>query len=179
MHRLSVRIRPLPRRKQRSPGWTTPEWRRGRMLASVSRPTSRSDGYSLDSVMVGSKKRLIPFRDQTSDGRSRDGSHDNAGKCSRRKRRLYVLKTSCCFNGFMKDEVKFQELPIRRCLGFEAFQNRVRHSKQRNGCSQKTLTIFSRGLRWDGRTLLLKQYGHMTLFNSFNVLSADLTMARF
>src|SRR5690349_23944179 len=117
------------------------------MLASVRPPTSRSDGYSLDSVMVGLKKRLIPFRDQISDGTSRGRSHDNAGKYSCRKRRLYVLKTSCCFNRFMKDEMKFQELRIRRCLGFEVFQNRVPHSKQRNGCSQKILTIFSTGLR--------------------------------
>jgi hypothetical protein len=96
------------------------------MLASVRPPTSRSDGYSLDNVMVGLKKRLIPFRDQISDGTSRGRSHDSTGKYSCRKRRLYVLKTSCCFNRSMKDEMKFQELRIRRCLGSRSSRTEFR-----------------------------------------------------
>ena|ERR1044071_7681722 len=89
-------------------------WRRERMLASASAPASRSDGYSLDSEVVGSKKRPMPFRDRICVGTNRAGSQDNAGKFSRPKRRLWVLKGSSCFHRFMKDAMQLQASRIRR-----------------------------------------------------------------
>ena len=91
-------------------------WTREPMLASASAPASRSDGYSLDSEVVGSKKRPMPFRDRICVGTNRAGSQDNAGKFSRPKRRLWVLKASSCFHRFMKDAMQLQASRIRGCF---------------------------------------------------------------
>jgi len=138
-------------------------WMRERILASATAPPSRSDGYSLDSEVVGSKKRPMPFRDRTCVGTSRDGSQDNAGKFSRPKRRLWVLKASSCSHRFMKDAMQLQAARIRRCfLTLSRTEFGIPSSEK--GSARKRSVFFQMAYvrRSDS---IVKHYGHKFLFN--------------